>query len=297
MGAPKALLDAQRTRLLPHIIDEAKEDALATRAFLNTPDRLLLLAVARHGETVCAPRVRPSGLEVVGAETGADLLEVLELSGDEGAGLGRGGAGVEEGVDVGAEDVDDAAEDATLFLEDVHGLGGGDRAGEAGGSEARFGRADEAREVRHAAVVVEDGFVADDDHLNQGPVARGPADDFGDLGLRACDASLGDEHAEDELDVVLLGGRADVLESAAVGRVDSDGGESLAGNGGNVRGDGRGVFALARRGVWGVGHAPLVATSDGRGWRALAWGRRWGGGGNAAGLAAGLACGCRRCIR
>jgi len=45
---------------------------------------------------------------------------------------------------------------------------------------------------------------------------------------------------------MLLSGRADVLESVAVGRVDPDGRESFAGDDGNVREDGRGVFALAR---------------------------------------------------
>lgn len=45
---------------------------------------------------------------------------------------------------------------------------------------------------------------------------------------------------------MLLRGRADVLESIAVGRIDPDGGESLAGDDGNVREDGGGIFALAR---------------------------------------------------
>lgn len=139
--------------------------------------------------------MRPSGLEVEGAETGADLLEILELLGNERAGLGSGRLGVEEGVDVGAEDIDDGAEDAALFLDDVHRLRGCDVAGEAGRLEGRFGRADKGREFRHAGVMVEDGFVADDDHFDRRPVARGPADDFGDLCLRGGDAGLGDVNA------------------------------------------------------------------------------------------------------
>lgn len=139
--------------------------------------------------------MRPSGLEVVGAETGADLLEILELVGNELAGFGSGCLGVEEGVDVGAEDIDDGAENAALFLDDVHRLGGGDVASETGRLEGRFGRADKGREFRHAGVMVEDGFVANDDHFDRRPVTRGPVDDFGDLCLRSGDAGLRDVNA------------------------------------------------------------------------------------------------------
>ena len=189
--------------------------------------------------------MRPSGLEIVGGETRADFLEIVQLLGDKLAGLRSGGVRVEERVDVGGEDVDDGAEDAALLLDDVHGFGGGDVAVEAGGIEGRLGGADKGREFRHAGVVVEDGFVADDDHFDGRPITRGPVDDLGDLGLCGGDAGVGDVDAEDELDVVLLGGRANVLESVAVGRVDADGGESFAGDEGNVGEDGGGVFALA----------------------------------------------------
>lgn len=213
--------------------------------FLDALDGLFLLGGTGNRGAVGVTGMRPSGLEVVGAEAGADLLEILELGRDEFTRLLGGSLRVEEGVDVGAEDVDDVAEGAALFFDDVHGLRGGDVAGEAGGLEGRFGRADEAGEIGHAAVVVEDGFVADDDHFDDRPVARGPIDDLGDLGLRGGDAAAGDVHAEDELEVVLFGGRADVLESVTVGRVDPDGGESFTRDDGNVREDSRRVFALA----------------------------------------------------
>lgn len=188
----------------------------------DTLDSQRLLLLARHGLAVRIARMRPSRLQVVRLEFGADLFELLELVGDEFAGFEGGDAGVEERVDVGGHDVNNAAEGAGVFLKDVYGLGGGDGTGVAGRLEGGFGRGDESREVGHGGVAVEDSFIANDNHFHGGPVTRGPADDGGDLSLRAGNAGVGDVNAEHEFEVVFLGGATDVLQATAVGRVEAD---------------------------------------------------------------------------
>lgn len=76
-------------------------------------------------------------------------------------------------------------------------------------------------------------------------VAVGPADYFGDLGSSDGDSAVGDVDAEDEIEVVGLGGGGDGGEAIAVGAVETEGGETLCGYCGNVRGDVRRRFAVA----------------------------------------------------
>ena len=143
--------------------------------------------------------MRPSGLEIprllaAGTQSG----QFLQGGGDEGAGLGRGRRAVEVRVDVRGGHVDDGAERVGVLLQDVHRLGRGDGAGVAGGGEGGFGGGDEGGEGGGGAVAVEDGFVADDDHLHVAVVAVGPLGDGGDLLGGDADAGVGDVDAEDE---------------------------------------------------------------------------------------------------
>lgn len=179
--------------------------------------------------------MRPPGLEIVRfLAAGAEGGEVGQGGGDEGAGGGGGGAGVEEGVDVGGGDVDDGAEGGGVLLEHGHGFGGGDGAGIARGGQGGFGLGDESGEAVRRAVVVEDGFVADDDHFDRAVVALGPGCDGADLFGRDGEAGRGDEDAEHEFEVVGGGGGADGAEAGAVGAVQADGGEAFGGDGGDV---------------------------------------------------------------
>ena len=65
-------------------------------------------------------------------------------------------------------------------------------------------------------------------------VVGGPGDDFVDLRPGGGDTADGDVDAEDEVEVVGLGGRGDVGEAAAVCAVETDGGESFCGYGSDV---------------------------------------------------------------
>ena len=141
--------------------------------------------------------MRPAGLDDIGRLAWADGVEDGELGLDEGASLARACLRVEEGVDVGRNDVDGAAQRSAFFLPDVKRFGRGDRAGVAGVGECPLAAADEAREVADGKVLVEEGFVADDDHFDEVPLA--PGDNLRDLRLGAGDAGGFDEDAQDEL--------------------------------------------------------------------------------------------------
>lgn len=137
-------------------------------------------------------------------------------------------------------------------------IGGGDLTVETGGLECGLGRADEASELRGGASALEDGLVTNDNDLDEVPLS--PLGDSIDLRLSTGDTGLRDEDTEDDLDAVLPGGGADVLEGGAVGAVDTDGSEALGGQSSDVAGDGLGRLAVTGCGVGRVGHAELVAV-------------------------------------
>ena len=238
-----------------------------------------LLAHARDRSAVGQAGARPAGLKVIPGKTGADGLEQLELTGDEGASANGGDVGVEERVDVGGGDVEDGAEVVGVVGQDVERFGGSDEAAVAGGSEGGAGLGDEVRQSGGAAVVVEDGFVADHDHLDAGPVAAGPGGDFGDLRRGVAQASSGDENAEDEFQPVGFGCRADVLKARAVGAIEPDAAEAFGRDRLHIRGDGRAGFTGAVAVVGRVGHAPLRSAGAELGFRRLGfWRGRFRGG-------------------
>ena len=150
---------------------------------------------------------------------------------------------MEKGVDVCGRDVDDGAEDGGVAREDVEGFGGGDGAGVACFSELLTRRGDEVGEELRAGEVVEDGFVADDDHFYGIPFSGRPGNYFVDLGLGEHEDGVVDVDAEDEFELVVGGCGADVFEDGAVGCVDADGGEALFGYRGYVGVDGGSCFA------------------------------------------------------
>ena len=223
-----------------------------------------LLLQARTRRAIAVALMRPAGLEIVDVGLAIAVAgQGGKGGGDEGAGSGSGGLRVEEWVDVAADDVDDGAEGGEVVVEDVHGLGGGDGACVAGAAERGFDLRDEGGERGPAAEVVEDGLVADDDHLDLRVVAREVGRDVGDLAFGGADAGAGDVDAQHEFEAVGGGGGADVGQAVAVGGVDADGGEAFGRDGGHVGGDVGLRFAGAGRGVGAVGHAPLGAALDG----------------------------------
>ena len=229
---------------LPQIIHKAKKRTLAARLLPNTLNRLLLLLLAGNGLAIHTALMRPSGLQIERlALAGTHLGQIGEGAGDEIAGRVGADVRVEEGVDVGGYHIESGAERLGVGREDRDGLRGGERGVAAGGTEGVFRFGDEASEGRRGGVAVEEGLVADDDHLHQAVVAGEVGGDVVDLAGGGGDAGGGDEDAEDEFQVVGAGGRADDGEAFAVGAVEADGAEAFGGDGADVGGDGGAVFA------------------------------------------------------
>ena len=221
------LLNVKLSRLLPRLIFIAEEHHLRTRHGLNALERggLILRAGARRA--VAVTRVRPAGFQHVHGFAVADAVEYVDLALNEVTGHVGGDLGVEEGVKVGAYDVDGGAEGAGVagVLPYGKGFRGGHGSRVARGFEGGGATGDEAGELAGGSVAVEDGLVTHDDKINEIPLC--PVDDVRDLALGTADAAGGDPHAEDDLEAVVAGRGADVLERAAVGAVDADGRESL----------------------------------------------------------------------
>ena len=261
LDATPALLDAERAGLLPEVVLVREEDRLGADLLDERLDGLDLLDWARDGLAVGAAGGRPAGLEVEHVLAAAQLSEDLHLLLGEGAALLGGDFSVEEGVDVGADDVDDGAEHLGVLLPDVERLGGGDVALVAGLAEGLLGGGDEVGEGAGVGAAAEDGLVADDDEVDDVPLA--PLDGLGDLLAGDVDAAGGDEDADDHVEPVLLAGAADGLQGVAVGGVDADGGEAGSLDGGDAVVDLTLRHALAVLSVGGEGDAPLVASADG----------------------------------
>lgn len=211
----------------PRIIREAENRALGPGSLDNGFDCRFLLFWAWDRRSVRQARARPAGLEIIADEARADGFHGAEGVGYEVACLGGGGGVVEEWMDVGGDDVEGGTQQVRVLGEDVDGFGGGDGACEAGFSQARSGLRDELREVLGAAVFVEDGLVADDDHLDIIPLSCGPGGDFADLGLPVRKAVFGNKDSEHELEVMGFRRRSDVLETRAVRAIETNRTEAI----------------------------------------------------------------------
>ena len=203
--------------------------------------------------------MRPASLHHVGVLAWADPFELLDLALDEVTSLVGGHLSIEESVQVGGNNVNDVAECSTILLPLSERLSGGDGTSVAVLLEvaSRFG--DEASKLRGRAIAVEGSLVTDDDQLNKVPFC--PVDDVPDLLLGAFDASAGDEDTKDELEAVVAGRLANILESVAVSAVDADGAEALALDDGEILGNSAGILATTLRGVRRIGHTPCVAAA------------------------------------
>ncbi|XMA14441.1 hypothetical protein WAI453_007232 [Rhynchosporium graminicola] len=146
--------------------------------------------------------------------------------------------GVEEGMDVATNDIHDRAKDSGVLLPDIEGLGGGDWSVVTGSLESLLARDDEWCEITARGGSRKDGFVTDDKKFDHTPFL--PVDN-------------------NDLEIVSLTCRTDVLESRAVGAVHTDGGETSPGDPGDISGDSCLVLALSSIRVWRVSHGPLCA--------------------------------------
>lgn len=282
------MLDIPGAGGLPEVIGVGEEDRAGAKGFLDALDGLALVLQTGDGHAVGVTLARPAGLEVHDLRlAGADLLENVDLALDELAGLVGGSVVVEERMDVGTDEVNGRAEGRAVLLPDVDGLGGGDLAVESGLLELLLGGSDEVGELASVARTTLDGLVTDDDHGDHVPL--GPLGDGGHLLLSALNAGAVDEDTEDHLQAVLLAGLANVLETVAVGGVDTHGVEALLLDELDVLHDLTLALAATVVGVGGVGHAHAVATSGrlGRASRGAGGGvggsRSGGGGGNGLG--------------
>lgn len=260
--ATPVLLNVQVAGGLPVIVLEREQNALGPSGAHDGFDGGLLVAEARDGQTVRETGARPARLQVVRLLLAvAGIGQVLQLRGDELAGLGREDGRVEEGVDVGGDDVDSWADRLGVLLDGAQGLGGGDGASVTGGREARPGVFEAAGELRSRAVAVEDGFVSEHDHLDHLPLAHAPVDQIAHLlvGVRA-NARAINVDAQDHLESIFGAGVADVDRAVTVSGVETHGGEALGSNRGDVGRDGGAVLARAIGGVRSVGHGPLVTV-------------------------------------
>lgn len=138
-------------------------------------------------------------------------------------------------MNVAAHDIDGLAELGGAGLPDVEGFGGRARSGISCSRECGFRGADEAGEFARRAIVVEDGFITDYNQLNEFPFP--PGYDVIDLRLGATDTSVCDENSEDQFEASDFACTTHVLQSAAIGAVNADSGETLGSDESYVNGD------------------------------------------------------------
>ncbi|KAL5868032.1 hypothetical protein ACKVWC_011593 [Pyricularia oryzae] len=187
-------------------------------------------------------------------------------------------------MDVGRDNVNDGADSLSdaLALPASDGVGGGDGSVAAAGAEDATNLANQILELAGGAVAVEQGLVTNNTHLNEVPLSPrlDGADLLGNLGAAVGAARLANKDTNDHLDTVLAARSTDVGEGVAVGRVNTDSLEATGLDLGNVAVDLLGRLAHATVAVGGVGHGPLVATTQlrGRGSRGRRDGRRRDGG-------------------
>lgn len=105
-----------------------------------------------------------------------------------------------------------------------------------------------------------DGLVTNNDELNERPLS--PCNKFGDLTGCSGTSGLTNEDTDDHLDTSNLGSVTDVLESGAIGTVDTDGSETLGGNECDINGNFCSGLASSRILVWGISHGPLASRAS-----------------------------------
>lgn len=156
-------------------------------------------------------------------------LSESDLAGQESTSVRGSGTSVKEGVDVNTNNIHSSAKvGSTVRLEDVQGLSGSDRAAVTSVLEFGANAGHVAGQLGCGTVPVEDSLVTNDHQDNHVPLA--PGDDILNLvGASGATASL-EKNAKNQSKAVLLSRSTNILETGAVGGVDTDVLESLGGN-------------------------------------------------------------------
>jgi len=266
IGAAKVLLDVPGARGLPGVGLVAEDAGMVTDLLNDAVQGLLLLGLTGDGLAVGGSLGRPPNLRdelAPGSGFGAHFGSLLELLVGKFTGLGSSLATVEVWLDLSGKDVDDIAESRTILLPGCDSLGGGhgDGGRETSAVELLLYVLDIAREGASVATVAGDVLVADDEHGHG--ILGGVLDDvlellIGTLGVRAV-ASV-EEDAVDDVESMLLAGGDNVLENAAVGTVDTDGGVAEVGDLADVVLHFSFGLAVSTLGVGSVGDGPLIAV-------------------------------------
>jgi len=223
-------LDVESTRCLPAVVSPGEEGDAARVQLINRLEGNSLLLLTGDSSTVCLTSVGPSSLEdndILGA-TAVGLGEG-HLFLDERTGFFWGDCRVEEWMNVDSDNVHVLADVILDGVENVDGLGSGDLSLVTGATDLLSDLCHVGCEFGTSAEAVEDRLVTDDEKLDATPLT--PLDDVLDLRVGSRDTSSLDEDTEDDLEVVLLAGAADRLESTAIGRVKTNGLEALGGDG------------------------------------------------------------------
>lgn len=271
LDAAPVALNIEVTGFLPEVVYVGEEDGLLANFVNETLDSSGLLFLAGNGGTVGFTVVGPASLKDEDILAGADLLQDAHRGAGELASLFGGSLGVEEGVNVGTDGIDGRAEILAILLPDVDGLSGGNITSVTGSLPGLLRRADETGQFANADIAVIDSLVTDNDQGDEVPL--GPLVDRVHLLLGLGDTRAVDVDTDHHLQVVLLSGLANILETVAVGGIDAEVREALLSNFGNVLQHGGLVLAATIVGVGRVGHTHNIARGVARGGRGDSRGR------------------------
>jgi hypothetical protein len=276
-AAPVLLALAVGVAILPLVISQGEEDGLLADLEEERGNGSSLLGLTSAGDTVAGTGGRPASLEDTGLLAGADSVDNVKLATDEGTSISSDGLRVEVSVGLGTDNVNDIAESISGggLLPDADGVGGGE--GTSVTRELGLALGDEAGELRCGTVSVEDGLVSNDDQIDEVPLS--PLLDGADLlrngGVVGSTVSSVNVDTKDHLHAVGRASGTNVGQSVAVSRVDTDGGDTVSSDGGNVLSNSRAGLAASIGVVGGVGDGPGSNTVTGQ---ASGSGRRAGAG-------------------
>lgn len=259
----KVLLNIVGARSLPVVVLVAEDASVITNLIDDAAHSFLLLSLSWDSSVVGRATSWPTNLGdelALGSSLRADLGSLLKLVVSELTGLGGSLSTVKEGLDLSSKDIDDIAPSASVLLPSSDGLGSGDGSGETSGAELGADSGNVGSERTSISTVAGDVFVTNDQH---GSAVFGCLLDnvlellIGALGARG--TSGVEEDAVDDLEVVLLARRDDVLENTAVGAVHTDSSVAETRDLANVDLDLGLRLAVTAGRVRGVSDGPLVA--------------------------------------
>lgn len=167
-------------------------------------------------------------------------------------------------MDVGGNNVDDVADRGHVTsLEGREHIGGGVGASVAGRAEFLLGVDNEVGELLNGAVAVEESLVTDDAKVDKVPLLPllESRDLLGNGGVAVVATGAADEETNDQTEAILLSGSSNVGEGVAVGGVNAESLEVLAGDDLDIGINLAVGLAVTIGAEGGVGHGPVLALS------------------------------------